>query len=266
MEESQNLDKKSLRFLKGKNTDWDEIAKDCVAFANAQGGFIYIGIENDDALPPINQKITDKNIPETIQKNIVQRTVNVAVAITLNVADNKSEFIKIQVFRNAQTIASTTDGKYYIRVSDECRPIPPDEMARLAADKNAFVWEEQTTKKVNKSKVDEKKRVAFLSDIQKSQRVSSFIKEMSADEILEYYFLKKGDLLTNLGILWIGERNDRASLLYPPAIQIIRYNENDEKVWNCWTKCSTMFLIGKRVWRFQKVCLEKTFRFFQLRL
>ena len=231
MEENQNLDKKSLRFLKGKNTDWDEIAKDCVAFANAQGGFIYIGIENEDALPPIDQKITDKNIPETIQKNIVQRTVNVAVAITLNVADNKAEFIKIQVFRNAQTIASTTDGKYYIRVSDECRPIPPDEMARLAADKNAFVWEEQTTKKVNKLKVDEKKRVAFLSDIQKSQRVSSFIKEMSADEILEYYFLKKGEFLTNLGILWIGERNDRASLLYPPAIQIIRYNENDEKVW-----------------------------------
>ena len=231
MEESQNLDKKSLRFLKGKNTDWDEISKDCVAFANAQGGFIYIGIENEDALPPINQKITDKNIPETIQKNIVQRTVNVAVAITIIVADNKAEFIKIQVFRNAQTIASTTDGKYYIRVSDECRPIPPDEMARLAADKNAFVWEEQTTKKVNKLKIDEKKRVSFLNDIRKSQRVSYFIKEMSDDEILEFYFLKKSDLLTNLGILWIGERNDRASLLYPPAIQIIRYNENDEKVW-----------------------------------
>ena len=145
MEESQNLDKKSLRFLKGKNTDWDEISKDCVAFANAQGGFIYIGIENEDALPPVNQKITDKNIPETIQKNIVQRTVHVSVATTINIAENKAEFIKIQVFRNAQTIASTTDGKYYIRVSDECRPIPPDEMARLAADKNAFVWEEQTT-------------------------------------------------------------------------------------------------------------------------
>jgi len=231
MEESQNLDKKSLRFLKGKNTDWDEMAKDCVAFANAQGGFIYIGIENEDALPPINQKITDKNIPETIQKNIVQRTVHVSVATTINIAENKAEFIKIQIFRNVQTIASTTDGKYYIRVSDECRPIPPDEMARLAADKNAFVWEEQTTKKVNKLKVDEKKKVTFLSDIRKSQRVSSFIKEMSDDEILEFYFLKKGDFLTNLGILWIGERNDRASILYPPAIQIIRYNENDEKVW-----------------------------------
>jgi len=33
MEEDKYLDKKSIRFLKGKNTDWDELAKDCVAFA-----------------------------------------------------------------------------------------------------------------------------------------------------------------------------------------------------------------------------------------
>ena len=40
MEENKSLDIKSLRFLKGKQTDWDELAKDCVAFANAQGGDI----------------------------------------------------------------------------------------------------------------------------------------------------------------------------------------------------------------------------------
>lgn len=231
MEEGQNIDKKSLRFLKGKQTDWDELAKDCVAFANAQGGFIYIGIDDKDSLPPGNQKITDKNLPETIQKNIVQRTVNVGVAITVETALNKSEYIKIQIFRNAQTIASTTDGRYYIRVSDECRPIPPDEMARLAADKNAFIWEEQTTKKVNKLDADDNKKLSFLKDIRNAQRVSSFIKEMSEDEILEYYFFQKGPYLTNLGILWIGKRADRASLLYPPAIQVIRYDDNDEKVW-----------------------------------
>jgi len=38
MEEGKLLDKKSLRFLKGKNTDWDELAKDCISFANAHGG------------------------------------------------------------------------------------------------------------------------------------------------------------------------------------------------------------------------------------
>ncbi|MFZ4725737.1 MAG: ATP-binding protein [Paludibacter sp.] len=231
MEENKNTDKKSLKFLKGRNTDWDELAKDCVCFANAQGGSIYIGIEDKDNLPPANQKISDRNLPDLIQKNIANRTVNVAVAITIEVAENKSEFLKVQVFRNAQTIACTTDGKYYIRVHDECKPIPPDEMARLAADKNAFVWEEQITKRIPATQFDEQKRRTFLVDVRNSKRVSSFLKEMSDDEILDFYFFQKNGYLTNLGILWIGKRNDRASILYPPAIQIIRYDDKDEKIW-----------------------------------
>lgn len=231
MEENKNIDKKSLKFLNGKNTDWNELAKDCVCFANAQGGFIYIGIDDKASLPPEKQKITVRNLPDIIQKNIAQRSVNVGIAVSIEMAENRAEYIKIQVFRNAQTIASTTDGKYYIRVHDECKPIPPDEMARLAADKNAFVWEEQTTKKVPASQFDEVKRRVFLNDIRNSQRVSRFIKEMNDDEILDFYFIQKNGFLTNLGILWIGKRNDRASLLYPPAIQVIRYDDKDEKVW-----------------------------------
>lgn len=231
MEENKNIDKKSLKFLNGKNTDWNELAKDCVCFANAQGGFIYIGIEDNAIYPPEKQKITDRNLPDIIQKNIAHRTVNVGIAVTIETAENKAEYIKIQVFRNAQTIASTTDGKYYVRVHDECKPVPPDEMARLAADKNAFVWEEQTTKKVPASQFDEVKRRTFINDIRNSQRVSLFIKEMNDDEILDFYFIQKNGFLTNLGILWIGKRNDRASLLYPPAIQVIRYDDKDEKVW-----------------------------------
>lgn len=231
MEENKNIDKKSLKFLNGKNTEWNELAKDCVCFANAQGGFIYIGIDDKESLPPLEQKITDRNLPDIIQKNIAHRTINVGVAVTIEAAENKAEYIKIQVFRSAQTIASTTDGKYYIRVHDECNPVPPDEMVRLAADKNAFVWEEQITKKVPASQFDEAKKRTFLSDIRNSQRVSRFVKEMSDDEILDFYFIQKNGFLTNLGILWIGKRNDRTSLLYPPAIQVIRYDDNDEKVW-----------------------------------
>lgn len=231
MEENKNTDKKSLKFLKGRNTDWDELAKDCVSFANAQGGSVLIGIEDKDSLPPANQKISDRNLPDLIQKNIANRTINVAVAITIEVAQNKAEYLNVQVFRNTQTIACTTDGKYYIRIHDECKPIPPDEMARLAADKNAFVWEEQITKRIPATQFDEEKRRSFLVDVRNSKRVSSFIKEMSDDEILDFYFFQKSGYLTNLGILWIGKRNDRASLLYPPAIQIIRFDDNDEKIW-----------------------------------
>ena len=231
MEENKNIDKKSLKFLHGKHIAWDELAKDCVCFANGQGGFIYIGIEDKEKSPPEGQTITDKNLPDVIQKNIEHRTIHVGVAVTIEIAANKAEFIQVQVFRNAQTIASTTDGRYYVRVHDECKPIPPDEMARLAADKNAFVWEEQTTKRIPAFQFDEQKRFTFLEEIRDSARVSKFIKEMSDDEILDFYFFQKNGFLTNLGILWIGKRNDRASLLYPPAIQVIRYDDKDEKVW-----------------------------------
>lgn len=146
--EHQQFDKKSLSFYKGRTTDWDELAKDCVCFANSSGGKILIGIEDKDDQPPVGQKISDKTLTEKIIHAINQRTINTGVVASIKTAANNSEYIEVQVFRSVQTIASTTDGKYYIRISDVCRPIPPDEMARLAADKNAFIWEEQTTKRV----------------------------------------------------------------------------------------------------------------------
>ena len=231
MYENKNTDKKSLKFLRGNQTDWKELGKDCISFANAQGGFIYIGIEDKETLPPENQKIADRNMPDIIQKNIALRSVNVGIAVTIETASNKAKYLKVQIFRNAQTIACTTDGKYYVRVHDDCKPVPPDEMARLAADKNAFVWEEQTTKKIAANQFDEQKRNAFLRGIRNSLRVSAFVKEMSDDEILKFYFFQRDGYLTNLGILWIGNRNDRASLLYPPAIQVIRYDSHEEKIW-----------------------------------
>lgn len=231
MIENQQYDKKALSFLNGKHTNWGELAKDCVCFANASGGSILIGIDDDDDEPDSTQTIKDKTITEQIQKAINHRTINVGIAVSIQKAVNGGEYIEIQIFRSVQTIAATTDGRYYIRVSDECRPVPPDEMARLAADKNAFIWEVQITKKINKTNADANKQIDFVNDILDSPRVSRFIKEKSSQEILEYYSLTKGEYLTNLGILWIGKRQDRASLLFPPAIQIIRYNDKDEKVW-----------------------------------
>ncbi|TVR42838.1 MAG: transcriptional regulator [Bacteroidia bacterium] len=231
MTENKTFDKKALTFLKGRNTDWNELAKDCVCFANAQGGVIAIGIEDDSSMPDSGQKIVDKTLPDIVQKAIGERTTHVSIAVSIVTAKNGGEYLRVEVFRNIQTIAATTDGRYYIRVSDHCRPVPPDEMARLAADKNAFIWEEQTTRNAYIKDCNLEKKQNFLDDLRKSSRVSNFVKEKSDDEILEYYFLKSGELLTNLGILWIGTRSQRAGLLYPPAIQVIRYNDREEKVW-----------------------------------
>jgi len=44
-QEGQLFDKKSLRSVIGKTADWNELAKDCIAFANATGGRLLLGIE-----------------------------------------------------------------------------------------------------------------------------------------------------------------------------------------------------------------------------
>ena len=55
--EGQLLDRKSLRSVTDKTADWPELAKDYVAFANALGGRLLIGVEDGEALPPAEQRV-----------------------------------------------------------------------------------------------------------------------------------------------------------------------------------------------------------------
>lgn len=229
MKENSLLDKKSIAILQGSKANLKELAKDCVCFANAAGGKIIIGIEDEENMPPKEQKISN-NLLDKINKQIPALTHNVGVAPIIKTAENGGEYIELQVFRNAQSIASTTDGKYYMRVSDQCKPLLPEDLSRLLSEKNAFVWEEKITRKIHASDCDLSKYNSFLKDIKESERVSSFIKEMTPQEITDFYFLTQNEMLTNLGVLWLGKRKDRAVLHYAPSVQFIKYDELENKI------------------------------------
>lgn len=229
MKENSILDKKSLSIIEGKTANWKELAKDCVCFANSYGGKINIGIEDEEEEPKANQVINPKLI-EDIQKRISSLTINVGIAPKIVASDNGGEYIELSVFRSSNSIASTTDGKYYMRVSDDCKPVLPDDIERLFSEKNAFVWEDKTVRKIPLSECDVPKLNQFLKDIRSSERVSQFIKDKSDEEIVDYYFLTNNGVLTNLGILWIGKRKDRAVIHYPPAVQFIKYDVEERKV------------------------------------
>lgn len=229
MEETQHIEKKSLRIVTGNSADWNELAKDCVCFANARGGEIYIGIENDDKEPPTGQKV-DAALPAKIRKRISELTVNVGTLAEIKTAENGGELIALTVLQSLSTIASTTDGKYYYRVSDKCTPLPPEDLMRLLTDKPAFIWETKLVRSVRRTEVDAQKMQQFVADIRASERVTAFVKEKSPDELLDYYLMADGDCLTNLGVLWVGKRTDRAKLLYGTVIQFFKYDESGSRV------------------------------------
>ena len=236
MEENNKFDNKSLKKVTGRTADFEELSKDCVAFANSHGGYLAIGIEDGEDKPASDQIIPD-DLPEKIIKRINELTINVALRPEVVDADNGGQYLKLHVLPSQVSIASTTKGVYYIRDHDSSRPLLPDELSRLISDKPAYSWETKVSLKIQWQKADLTKLSKFVLDIKASDRVSRFVKEKTDEELLSYYQMIDDDgYLTNLGVLWIGKPEQRARLLYSPIVQYIKYDTEEHKVdkmvWN----------------------------------
>ncbi|MBU6995874.1 ATP-binding protein [Ferrovum myxofaciens] len=227
-QEGQLLDQKSLRAVTGKTADWNEIAKDCIAFANATGGRLLIGIEDDQDQPPPGQRIS-ADLSDTLRRKLAERTVNVAVLPDVVTAPSGGQYIELRIPR-ALAVASTTDGRYFLRVADQSKPVTGDDVMRLANERSALPWETQTTLHIPRVEADAAKRDKLLQALRTSDRVKVSVKEKSDDELLDHYQLAQGTALTNLGVLCLGRQHHRAQLTTAPVIQFIKYDEHSQKV------------------------------------
>lgn len=226
--EGQLLDRKSLRTVSGKTADWTELAKDCVAFANALGGRLLIGIEDGEIDPPVTQRVASA-LPDTLRRRIAELTVNVSVRPLVRVADNGGEFIELAIDRSV-SVASTSDGRYFLRIGDTSKPVIGDEVMRLASERSALPWETLTTLGVPRAQADLGKLAALVRGIRASDRVKPSVKEKTDDELLDHYLLAQGEWLTHLGVLCIGRQIDRARLGTAPVIQFIKRDAQEYKV------------------------------------
>ena len=230
MKEGLTLDKKSLRTVIGNTANFSEIAKDCVAFANARGGKLIIGIEDNENEPPSNQVIP-RELPEKVVRRINEKTINVGIRADIIKHDNGGEYIVLNVLKSQSAIAATTNGIYMIRDEDQSRHVNPDEIERLFIDRPSYNWETKVSLKYKWEDCDPDKLDDFVADIRKSDRVSPFIKDKSTVELLEYYsMIDEQGHMTNLGVLWLGRQEQRSRLLYSPVIQYIKYDGEGSKV------------------------------------
>jgi ATP-dependent DNA helicase RecG len=139
------------------------------------------------------------------------------------------EYIELGVLRS-QALASTTKGHYYLRVSDDCKPLVGDEIQRLLNERSAQPWETLASLDVPRDQVDPVKLAAFVQGIRNSERVKSSVKEKTDQELLDHYLLAERSWLTHLGVLCVGRRVDRASLGTAPVVQFIKYDDRGQKV------------------------------------
>lgn len=234
MEEGINIDYKSLKKVvdtagKLKSEGLRDLAVTSVAFANVHGGKIVIGIEDKDKQPPLNQTISIKTANDTVTR-LKSLCFNVGFQLgEIETHDNRSQFFTITVYPTLKSVATTADGKIYIRIGDQCQPARSEDIVRLASEKDAFQWELQP-RNVLFTEVPQTNIEWFANEIRKSDRVKQNVKDLIDIEIIEHYNLIDKGKLTNLGVLWLGTASQRSRLVYPLTVQYIVYDDLEKKI------------------------------------
>ena len=225
--ESQSVERKSLSTITRKPRDWTGLAEECVAFANARGGEVHLGIEDGMRNPPSDQKIPDP-LARKVHAKIDKNTTNVEFISDIIKAKNGGEFICLKVLRS-ERVASTSDGGYHLRIAGESRPLVGDDIIRLATDRANWSWETQTTARIPRSAADSSKVKHLVSRLKVSENAKDSVKRKTVDQMLDHFKLAEGKYLTNLGILCVGRRMDRARLGVAPIIHFIKKDGSENK-------------------------------------
>ncbi len=228
--EQGKIEYKGLAKVTSGEAGFRDLSATCVCLANAQGGKIFIGIEDKERKPPSSQRIS----PELPNKTITRlRTMCFSVGISVDGIEthpNGGQYFSITVHPSLKTIATTSEGKIFVRVGDQCQPARSEDIQRLASEKDAFQWELQLRNEISSDPVLQINLQSFAQEIRESKRVKDSVKQLSDMEIAEHYNLILNEKLTNLGVLWLGSAIQRSRLSYPITVQYIVYDEQENKV------------------------------------
>lgn len=222
--EGLRYDKKSLEVAYGNLKD---VARDCVAFANASGGVLDLGIEDEADAPPPSQAV-DTTLAQRVVKRIHEQTVNVTVGAEICTHPEGGQYLRLTVPR-AVAVASTSDGRYYLRDGDASKPVTGDDVLRLATERPTVAWEALPSAE-RAVDADRAAATRLAAALRASERVKASVKEKSDPELLAHYGLVAGDALTHLGVLMIGTPTQRLRLGTAPIVQVLKHDERGEKV------------------------------------
>ncbi len=227
--ETQTIEYKSLQKIRSGDKGFKDLSTTCVALANAQGGQIYIGYD-DKKKHTLPEQVIDADEANNAVTKLRSLCFNVGLSASeIQTDETGSQYFVITVFPSMKSIASTSDGKFYMRFADKCEPVRSEDMLRLSEMKGCFQWEITRTRFY----IDDAARGqlhALAEDIRESKRVKEHIIQMDDDEIADYYCLVDDGYLTNLGVVWLGTIKQKNWISYPITVQYIVYDADENKV------------------------------------
>ncbi len=187
-EEGQYIDRKSARI---KPSD---IARHLVAFANANGGVLVIGIEDEGTVTGFSYSEA-KSVNEflDIPYTMCVGSIRVTTEQRKICIDDREDFILLFFVEPSEDcVIKTSDGKVYLRVGDKSRLLNHDQVTQLEFDKGERSYEDivvvdSTIEDVDMDLLNQYKHILQTN--------------LEPQEILEKRGLIKNGHLTNAGVL-----------------------------------------------------------------
>lgn len=109
----------------------DAIIADICAFANTNGGMLYIGVTADPLKPPIGVSTSPTRV-QNILTQAIQERISPELKVTVDVQETKNiKIIRIVVPRGESTPYTMDESEIYIRTEAETTPAVRDEIVAL---------------------------------------------------------------------------------------------------------------------------------------
>lgn len=210
--ENQYLDRKSARIRPR------DILQHLVAFANADGGTLVIGVEDDGRITGFNEykkySIEDyKNITITELKE-TPISVKYEVIDVINIKNKKDALLTISVEPSYERVIKSFDGSVYLRQADKSLKMNYEQIKELEYDRGQRYFEDEV---VEDSSIDD-----IDLEIVETYKKNMELESIEIEEILSARNLIKKNKLTNAAILLFAKNPTK--YLPQARLKFIRYN------------------------------------------
>ena len=179
----------------------DDYLKELCAFANSQGGVLYVGVDDSGKVLELkNLNALLENLPNKIHANLgffadMNRLTDTATGL---------DYIGITV--QPQQEAISYNGKYYIRSGSTTQELRGQELAKFLMHKTKTHWDELPEPRATLADLDYKKIEWFVGMAREKRGVSWEYSEENIPTILtNIEVLREDGLLNNAALLLFGK-------------------------------------------------------------
>jgi len=186
----------------------DSLAKEMAAFANTEGGTIFVGVNDDGTI----DGITRQDLEEWVF-NIARNIVKPALLPLFEMLTHEGKKVARVIVKKDLAGPFSVSGKYYIRAGSTSRECTKEELGRLFQRSRQVYFEETPIYDTNETHLDREKIQEYFKKVYEYDIIQD-------DAIAYKSLLQNSGILTNeghasvVGLVMFGKRN---SGLVPPV-------------------------------------------------